>query len=139
MGTKTQLYKIPVPSTDFTIPAYFDGQGVCPTIRFGYKVNGREEHFCIAFSKVAAMRKRAERCCTQWHIEGAYDTLVEVESSAWVQEIRADTQAMWRDKWAMHHYMIYLDSAGCFEIVAESWAGVSDPPSNVAGGADVKS
>ena len=66
------------------------------------------------------MRTRTERCCTAWHIEGAYDTLVEVEGSSWVNEIRADTQALWRDKWAMHHYMIYLDSI-CFEVIADSW------------------
>lgn len=127
MTSKTPLYKTPVPSTNFTTKAYFDGQGVSPAIRFAYRVNGHEHLGGIEFSKVPAIRKRAERCCTKWHIEGAYDTLVEVENSPWVQEIRADTQAMWRDKWAMHHYMIYLDSAGCFEVIAESWAALSDP------------
>jgi hypothetical protein len=24
--------------------------------------------------------------------------------------------------WEMHHYMLYLDSAGCFEAVAASWS-----------------
>jgi hypothetical protein len=72
------------------------------------------------------MRKRAERCCTAWHIEGTYDTLVEIKNSPWLQEILADTQEMWRDKWATHHYMIYLDSVGCFEVIAESWSAVSE-------------
>ncbi len=68
------------------------------------------------------MRKREECCCKVWHIEGAYDTLVEVEDSAWVAEMRADTCEQWRNKWETHHYMIYLDSVGCFEIIAESWS-----------------
>jgi hypothetical protein len=33
---------------------------------------------------------------------------------------------LWRDKWEMHHYMIYLDSAGCFEVIAESWQSLTD-------------
>jgi hypothetical protein len=70
------------------------------------------------------MRKRAERCCTAWHIEGAYDTLVEVVDSRWVEEMRVDTAEPFRDKWATHHYMIYLDSVGCFEIIAESWTAL---------------
>jgi len=52
--------------------------------------------------------------------------LVEVEASSWVQEMRADTDKQWRDKWEMHHYMIYLDSVGCFEAIAESWVALPE-------------
>jgi hypothetical protein len=41
-----------------------------------------------------------------------------------VEEIRAGTQEQSRDKWQMHHYMIYLDSVGRFEFIAESWAAL---------------
>jgi len=41
-----------------------------------------------------------------------------------VDEIRADTAEQWRDEWEMHHYMIYLGSVGCFEIIAESWSAL---------------
>ncbi len=122
MNTKVALYTIPVPSTSLTTEAYLDGR--TPAIRFGYREGGVERRGGIKFSGVAAMRKRAERACTAWHVEGAYDTLVEVEGSSWVDEVRADTQEQWRNKWAMHHYMIYLDSAGCFEFIAESWAAI---------------
>lgn len=122
MSSKTPLHTIAVPSTGFVTPAYWDGKGASPAIRFGYDKNGIEYQAGIEFRRVLTMRKRAERCCTTWHIEGSYDTLVEVEDSPWVQEVRADTNAQWRDKWEMHHYLIYLDSAGCFEAIAESWA-----------------
>lgn len=59
------------------------------------KVESKIRH--IQFSRVAAARKRAERCCRVWHIDGAYDTLVEVEDPPWVAEIRADTREQWRD------------------------------------------
>ena len=74
------------------------------------------------------MRARTERGCTAGHIEGAYDTLVEVEDSPWVQELRADTNEQWRDKGQTHHYMIYLDGVGSFEVIAEPWGA---PPEQV--------
>jgi len=122
MSSQKTQYTVPVPSTSFTTEAYFDGQGISPAIRFGYLKNGVEYRSGIKFSRVCAVRTRAERCCTAWHIENAYDTLVNVENSLWVAEIRADTAEQWRNKWEMNHYMIYLDSAGCFEVIAESWA-----------------
>ena len=124
MSSKRPLHTVPVPSTSFTTEAYFDGRGTTPAIRFGYKKDGVEYQGAIEFKIVRAVRTRAEPCCTAWHIEGAYDTLVEIEDSPWVDEVRADTNVQWRDKWETHHYMIYLDSAGCFEVIAESWAAV---------------
>lgn len=121
MNTKTALYTVAVPSTDFTTEAYWDGKGASPAIRFGYEKDGIDYRSGIEFHGVLAMRKRAERCCTEWHIQGAYDTLVEIDCSPWVQEVRAATNAQWRDKYDMHHYMIYLDSVGCFEVIAKSW------------------
>lgn len=126
MNTKKPLHTVPVASTDFVTEAYWDGKGMSPAIRFSYKKDDAEYRTGIAFSRVLAFRKRAERCCKAWHIEGAYDTLVEVEDSSWVEEMRADTNEHWRNKWAMHHYMIYLDSVGCFEAIAESWRALPD-------------
>lgn len=126
MSSKKPLHTIAVPSTDFMTEAYWDGKGISPAIRFSHEKDGIEYRSGIEFRRVLAMRKRAERCCKAWHIEGAYDTLVEVEESPWVQEMRADTNEQWRDKWEMHHYMIYLDSVGCFEAIAESWAALPE-------------
>jgi hypothetical protein len=125
MNRKKPLYTIPVPSTSFTNDAYFDGQGISPAIRFGYTKDGAHHRSRIEFSKVLATRTRAERCCQLWHVEDAYDTLVEIEDSPWVEEMRADTNERWRNEWEMHHYMIYLDSAGCFGVIAESWTASS--------------
>jgi hypothetical protein len=94
MTSKKPLHTIAVPSTTFTTEAYFDGQGITPSIRFGYERDGTIYRGGITFSKVAAVRSRAERCCTAWHVEGAYDKLVQVDASSWVEEIRADTQEL---------------------------------------------
>jgi len=124
MSTKKILYQIPVPSTEFTTEAKLCGM----VIRFGYCRQEAVYKGGIRFRGAAAIRKRAERCCTPWHAGEAYDTLVEIEDSPWVQEIRADTDKHWQDHWEMHHYMIYLDSVGCFEVIADSWEVLPEEP-----------
>jgi hypothetical protein len=114
---KKPLYQIPVPSTEFGGDAYLHGD----SIRYEYYRDGILYRSGIRFQRVPATRTRAERCCKLWHSEDAYDTLVEVEGSQWLDEIRADTAERWRNEWETHHYMIYLDSAGCFEFIAASW------------------
>ena len=122
MDSKRPLYQPPVPSTDFATEATLCGGIIC----FGYKRDVAAYKSGIRFHRVLAIRTRAERCCTSWHIEGAYDTLVEVEESPWVEELRVDTAERWRNKWEMHHYMIYFDSAGCFELIASSWDALQE-------------
>ena len=117
MNIKRALFQLPLPSTELDGDAFLCGS----VLRFRYSRDGVVYQSGISFGRVSATRTRAERCCSAWHIDGAYDTLVEIEDSQWVTEVRTDTQMMWRDKWMMKHYMIYLDSAGCFEIIAESW------------------
>src|SRR5258706_3863925 len=118
MNGKKPLYKVPVPSTSFTSEA-----ALCEdVIRFAYERESTEYRTGIRFKRVWAGRTRAESACTEWHIAGAYDTLVEVEGSPWLAELRAATADIQRrhgEKWEMHHYMIYLDSTGCFEFIAE--------------------
>ena len=63
---------------------------------------------------------RAEIYCTSWHVVDTFDTVCEVEGSDWVQELRSTSVPEWRDRWVMRHFMIYVDSFGCIEVVAES-------------------
>lgn len=91
------------------------------TLRFDYQVDGEPNQCSLEFHKVRAYRHRREVHSTAWHIEDAYDTLVEVNHSEWAQEVRNDTSVGWTEHWSLHHYMIYLDSAGSFEFLAESW------------------
>ncbi|MCW5220686.1 hypothetical protein D5041_13295 [Verminephrobacter aporrectodeae subsp. tuberculatae] len=76
--------------------------------------------FGVLFIKPRAFRKREEIYCTVWHIEDAYDTVCEIQGSDWVDELRAAATPDKRDYWVMRHFMIYVDSFGCLEVVAES-------------------
>jgi hypothetical protein len=126
MSAKVPLYQPPVPSTDFAADATLCPWAGYPTLRFSYDRDGTAYRSGIRFKRVLATRTRSERCCTEWHIQDAYDTLVEVRDSSWLAEIRADIPSRWRDEQELHHYMIYLDSAGCFEVVAESWEAIPE-------------
>jgi len=126
VALKIPLYQPPVPSTDFSTDASLCLEGAFPTIRFSYCRGKDAKRSGIRFTRVLATRTRSERCCTEWHIQGAYDTLVEVPDSSWVDDLRADIPVRWRDEQEMHHYMIYLDSVGCFEVVAAAWEVVPE-------------
>jgi hypothetical protein len=121
VSSKAPLYRISMPSTEFSADASLCVSGGFPTLRFDYCRGGVAYRSGIRFKRVLATRTRSERCCTAWHIEDAYDTLVEVSDSPWAHEIQEDMPPRWRGEQSIHHYMIYLDSAGCFELLAESW------------------
>lgn len=55
-------------------------------------------------------------------MDGVYDTLAELLGSEWVSELlAAERDEIW-GHWKIRHFMIYIDSAGCYEIGAESWS-----------------
>lgn len=125
MSTKKVIYQTTVPSTEFSTEAVLCAN----VVRFGYQVDGTDRRSGLRFKRVKATRTRAESACTAWHIDGAYDTLVEIENSPWKDEVQADTADRQRrlgETWALHHYMIYLDSSGCFEFLAESWEALPE-------------
>jgi hypothetical protein len=115
---KKILYTIPVPSTSFT-----QGAELCSEseIKYSYRENGSNVNCILRFYGVSTQWSRTERCCTLWHIQDTYDTLVEVEDSEWSAEIKKAIPDHLQGDHEYNHYMIYLDSSGCFEFIADSW------------------
>ncbi|MGN7830406.1 hypothetical protein ACTJI2_02185 [Pseudoxanthomonas sp. 22568] len=123
---KKSLYELPVASTDFISEATIDWLGALPVLRYSYRENGKVIDSGIAFNGVSAFRYRSESCCNVWNIEGVYDTLAEISESTWVEEVREDVAPVFRQEWAPKHFMIYFDSVGCFEFIADGWKLLSD-------------
>lgn len=117
---RTRLGEIPLPSTEIENTT-FEHDGGSARVCFTYYRRGEVVVAGIEFSQVRAFRHRAESHCTEWHIDDVYDTLVEIESSEWVAELVGDMSPDMRDLFEMHHYMIYFDSSGCYEVVAAAW------------------
>ena len=103
----------------YTADSLFIAPGGDAELRCTYEREGAMYSGGFRFVRVRAFRYRAEGHCTAWHVDGAYDTLVEVESSAWIDEIRRDSP-LGGHEWKMHHYLIYVDDAGAYEVISES-------------------
>jgi hypothetical protein len=80
---------------------------------------GQKRNVTLQFNKQRAFRKRGEIYCTEWHIKGTYDTICEVIGSDWVNELFTDAMPDKRDKWVMRHFIVYIDSFGCLEVICE--------------------
>ena len=119
------LYELPEPST------LDNSDESWSLIQYEYFRDGEWYRSGLKFKHVAAARMRIERAAALWHLE-AYNKLVEVEHSDWVEEIRADTEPpQYRHRWQMHHYLIYVRDDGAFEFIADSWEVL--PPEKVLG------
>lgn len=120
MMHKQELFVLPFPSTALMrdpILRLEEGDAVLP---MDFDDEGRKRPTLLRFVKQRALRKRSEIYCRAWHIENTYDTVCEVHDSDWVAELRRDAVPDWRDRWVMRHFIIYVESFGCLEVVAES-------------------
>jgi hypothetical protein len=118
-GSRIELSSLPVASTEMDEISLVDSHGSV-SIRFEY---GDDETVTgeLRFDRVRAYRRRAESHCSARHLE-AYDMLVEVKDSKWVGELVDAMSADKRNLFEMHHFMIYFDSFGCYEVVAKTWS-----------------
>lgn len=126
---KIRIAELPAASTAFTAEPVLEfpvGTGL--VIRFEYDDHGARFRSALRFDGVWAHRHRGEGVCTAWHVKDAYDTLVEVRDSAWREELEALSYERGRDPGELHHYLIYIDSAGCYEVVARSWELLAPEP-----------
>lgn len=128
LAVKVPLGELPVASTSFISDVDVEVSGGALTLRFTFPRDGVPYRGGVRFEKVRAYRWLTESLCTAWNIEGAYDTIAEVEKSDWVEELQAAEPEHHRGFWTMRHFMLYVDSAGCFEAVADSWAELEEEP-----------
>ena len=117
---KLPLFSLPCPSTAAVHDPKLVGEDRGLLLSLVCDDDGHKRQLGVLFIKPRAFRKRAEIYCTAWHVKDAYDTVCEVKESDWVAELRNDAVPDWRDRWVMRHFMIYVDSFGCIEVVAES-------------------
>jgi hypothetical protein len=123
---KRKLFELPEPSTASVTDATLQAIGKTGVLRFDYFRDGTPYRSGFKFLGVIATRTCNERCCTAWHIAEAYDALCEVENSAWIDETRNQMPERYRSELNVRHFIIYLDSAGCFEILADSFENLRE-------------
>lgn len=118
---KVPLGLLSTPSTAITNEVVFEHARGSVKLNFEYDRDGLIYGSGVEFQGVRAYRFRAESHCTVWHIE-AYDTVTEIEGSEWVAELAAAEPEETGGFFEIHHYMLYLDSSGCYEVVGASWS-----------------
>lgn len=123
---------MPYPSTAFVKDPTLCTDGGNLLLSMEFDDDGRTQLVRLRFVKERAFRIRSEIYCTSWHVTDTFDTVCEVQKSDWVQQLRSDSVPEWRDRWVMRHFMIYVDSFGCLEVVAES-ASLDDVAKNSGG------
>jgi hypothetical protein len=117
----TQVLELPFP---------FNANHLEPDLRYGegglrlgmlYLEEGRKRSAWLRFVKARAFRWRAELYCTSWHVE-AFDRVLEVHDSDWVAELleRSNENYGAQFHWILRHFIVYIDSFGCLEVIAES-------------------
>lgn len=117
---KQQLFELPLPSTEaIGSPLVCTDKGDL-LLSMDFDDDGRKLSASLRFVRQRAFRKRSEIYCTGWHVTDTYDTLCEVHESDWVAELRSDAVPEWRDRWIMRHFIVYVESFGCLEVIAES-------------------
>lgn len=117
---KLPLFSLPCPSNGAIQEARLIDEDADLRLWMVCHDNGRAHPIGVLFAKPRAFRKREEVYCTVWHVKDVYDAACEITESDWVTELRRDAVPEWRDRWVMRHFMIYVDSFGCLEVVAES-------------------
>lgn len=125
---KRPLGPLSPPPSAFTADALFIHPGGDAELRCTYERNGTMFAGGLRFIGVRAYRFRAEGHCTPWHVEGAYDTLVEVTPSEWVAELLAAEPSETWGKWVIRHFLIFVDGSGAYEVAAENCEWLTEEP-----------
>lgn len=119
IGAKRVIGPLSPPPSAYTAEAVFTHPGGDAELRCTYERDGSMYAGGLRFRRVRAYRFRAEGHCTPWHVEDAYDTLVEVEQSDWIGELLAAEPGESWGQWKVRHFLIYIDGSGAYEVAAE--------------------
>lgn len=119
VSTKRVIGPLSPPPSAFTEDVVFTHPGGDAELRCTYERGGSMYTGGLRFHRVRSYRFRAEGHCTPWHVEEAYETLVEVKRSNWIGELlAAEPRETW-GQWKLRHFLIYIDGAGAYEVAAE--------------------
>jgi hypothetical protein len=113
-----QLWEFPVPSTSLCPDVKFICPGADAWILYEYAApdcSGRTVNSGIKFTNVQTYRYANEKFTAS--LMSAYDKIVEVCDSVWIQQL-FEIDVKIASFWNLRHYAIYLDSNGLYEFAA---------------------
>jgi hypothetical protein len=126
MVASEDCYILPEPSTSSISGVRLEFPGGTLSLLFDYDRDGEVYNGGLVFKKVRSHSHTAESHCPAWKIEISYDKLVKLSDSEVIKELLENTSKDQQNSWSLNHYMIYFDSDGCYEIIAESWEALPE-------------
>lgn len=121
-NSPVHLAELPIPSTTLTSEVDLRHDGGSLTLTYEYHDLDKDvrRRGGLGFKRVRAYKYRAETHCTEWHVQ-AYDSMMEVLGSEWSQDLEAVSAEDGYSYGKLHHFMIYIDSMGCYEVLGRGW------------------
>lgn len=116
------LWELPFPSTALCGDVVMIHPGATAWMVFSYcdiKNVSAAYNSGLKFKHVQAFRFSCEPFATLSALD-AYDKIIEIESSEWIQQLKA-INAKVCDFWGLRHFGIYLDSNGFYEFLASEF------------------
>lgn len=104
------------PPSAFTAAAVLAFDGATAELRCDFERQGGSVVGGLRFEQVVATRYTTESLCTPWHVEGAYDQLVEVMESDWLEQLDPSRRGNLYEP--LHHFLVYVDDFGAYEFAA---------------------
>lgn len=126
MVASEDFYMLPEASTSSISGVRLEFSGGTLSLLFDYDRDGEIYNGGLVFKKVRSHSHTAESHCPAWKIEASYDKLVKLSDSEIIKELLENTAKDQKNSWSLNHYMIYFDSDGCYEVVAESWEALPE-------------
>jgi len=129
-GRFTVLWESPAPSQQSWRAPWVEILRSRVRLCFDYEgPNGGYRCGALQFSNVRAFKFIDAFACRTRRSE-AYEKLIEIANSDWVGEIQTTVLGSNARLGAVHHYQVYFDDVGLYDIAAESWGHIAliDPP-----------
>ncbi len=113
------LWALPVPSTALLLGASFEKLlGRTCALEFEYEdEEDNIAHVKLIFEGVEAFKCTYLFACTVEMIRTAYDHVVDLGSSEWLEAVRKQIRSNGQDSQELRHLMIYFDNGPCYEFI----------------------
>jgi len=131
MSDSTLLWELPWPSSSLWREPWVEMQNSHARLYLPYESEpGSYEWGMLDFPGAYDFRYLHSFAVAVEQID-AYDRLLQLRNSASAAAVLKDVSRVARHITALHHYRLYLDDTGCFDIIATGWsytANVPEPP-----------
>jgi hypothetical protein len=119
-----QLWLLPVMSQEFRDGPKVEFERDRLRVNYDYETEtGAYKWAVLEFAEVEAFAFTAHESCTEQQVD-AYDTLVDVPDSKWIQALEEPRVSRIVGR---RHMRIYFDEIGCFEVVATDFEARAAP------------